>query len=258
MTQVRVGCSGWNYRSWKGTFYPAELDPGEWLPYYATVFDTVELNGTFYRLPERSTFAKWRSQVPPGFRAAMKASRYLTHLKRLIDPAEPVSRLFDRARGLGPVLGPVLYQLPPQMKRDVGRLASFLALLPGTLRGIGALDHVVEFRDPSWYVDEVFELIAARGVSVCLHDKLGSEYDGDPVGPLTYVRFHGTSGQYHGSYEPVHLRPWAQRLAGDARRGRRVFAYFNNDPEATATRNAVALRELIGAHEPAALAATAG
>jgi uncharacterized protein YecE (DUF72 family) len=244
-TRVRVGCSGWNYRSWKGTFYPAGLDPGEWLPFYAAVFDTVELNGTFYRLPERSTFIRWRGQVPPGFCAAMKASRYLTHLKRLLDPAEPIARLFDRARGLGPVLGPILYQLPPQMKLDFGRLEAFLAILPKTLRGIGALDHVFEFRDPSWYVAEVIDLIAAHGASICLHDKLGSEYDGDAAGPLTYVRFHGTSGQYHGSYDRRQLRPWARRLVADSRRGQRVFAYFNNDPEAVATFNARELRTMI-------------
>lgn len=252
MDEIRIGCSGWNYRSWRGTFYPADLNPAEWLPFYASVFDTVELNGTFYRLPERSTFSKWRTQVPPGFVAAMKASRYLTHLKRLTDPEEPVARLFDRARGLGPVLGPVLYQLPPQMKLDLARLESFLRLLPRKVRGAGALDHVFEFRDPSWYVPGVVELVAAHGASICLHDKLGSGYDADPAGPLTYVRFHGTSGHYHGSYDQRRLEAWAQRLVGETRRGQRVFAYFNNDPDAVATFNARTLREMVGAkaHAP--------
>jgi uncharacterized protein YecE (DUF72 family) len=234
--RVRIGCSGWNYKSWRGPFYPTELPASEWLRYYSERFDTVEINSSFYRLPERSVFAAWRRQVSSEFVFAVKASRFLTHMKRLRDPENPIARLFSRASALGTKLGPALYQLPPSMGFDLERLNRFLATLPRRI------PHVVEFRDPSWYVAPTFACLEQHHVALCLHDKDGSAIARPFVGPFVYVRFHGTSGRYHGSYTDEMLAGWARRLSTAARRGRDVYAYFNNDPEAEATRNAVTLR----------------
>lgn len=240
---LRVGCSGWNYKSWRGRFYPRDLPAARWLEFYATRFDTVEINNSFYRLPDRSTFANWRTHVPPAFLFAVKASRFLTHMKRLLDPNDPLQRLFSSVSGLGRRLGPVLYQLPPTLTLDLPRLDCFLRALPRSSSGTRL--HVVEFRHPSWYIADTFELLRRRRVALCLHDKLGSPIREPLVGPFVYVRFHGTSGRYHGSYSRRQLDRWAHVLAEQIHRGRRVFAYFNNDPEAVATANALTLREKI-------------
>ncbi len=241
MASVRVGCSGWNYKSWRGRFYPAEVPASCWLEYYAARFDTVEINNTFYRLPERDTFEAWRRRVPPSFLAAIKASRFLTHMRRLRDPDEPLARMFSRASALGPVLGPVLYQLPASLTVDRERLGAFLAALPPACDG-RPLRHVLEFRDPSWYRDDIFELLDAHQVALCVHDKQGSALEGPFVGPFVYVRFHGPTGTYSGSYSQSRLKRWAERLADQVRKGRGVFAYFNNDPDAAAVGNAATLR----------------
>jgi uncharacterized protein YecE (DUF72 family) len=240
----RVGCSGWNYKSWRGRFYPQDLPSSRWLAYYVEHFDTVEVNNTFYRLPERSVFSGWRTQVPTRFLMAVKASRFLTHMKRLRDPEEPLERLLSRATGLGTRLGPLLYQLPGHFTRDLDRLDAFLRALPRAW-GARRLSHVMEFRDPSWYVSETFQLLSRHRVALCLHDKDGSTIDKPFIGPFVYVRFHGTSGNYHGSYSKRQLESWAGRLVEQARDSRRVFAYFNNDPEAVAVSNALTLRSSI-------------
>ena len=239
----RVGCSGWNYKSWRGRFYPRDLPVARWLDYYAARFDTVEINNSFYRLPERSTFTSWRTQVSPAFLFAVKASRFLTHMKRLLDPEDPLERLFTSVSGLGRRLGPVLYQLPPTLAIDLPRLDRFLRALPRTSSGTRL--HVVEFRHPSWYVAETFDLLTRRRVALCVHDKLGSAIHEPMVGPCVYVRFHGTSGHYHGSYSDRQLDRWAHVLAEQTQEGRRVFAYFNNDPQAVATANALTLRDML-------------
>jgi uncharacterized protein YecE (DUF72 family) len=245
--QLRVGCSGWNYRSWRGRFYPESLPATEWLRHYVGIFDTVETNATFYRLPEASTFASWHDQTPPGFVMAIKASRYLTHLKRLIDPEAPLERLFDRARHLGSRLGPVLHQLPGRFRADARRLERFLQALPRELAlpdgTTHRLQHAIEFRDPSWYDDDVLARLNAHGVALCRHDMAGSATDRAGVGPFTYVRFHGAAGKYHGSYPDQVLDAWAERLAADWRAGRDVYAYFNNDPDAVSTEDARRLRD---------------
>ena len=238
---LHVGCSGWNYKHWRGSFYPADLSQKEWLQWYARHFQTVEINNSFYRLPEETTFEHWRAQSPPGFVFAVKASRYLTHMKKLRDPGEPLDRLLSHARGLGRKLGPILYQLPAQFRIDIPRLETFLDALPRRRR------HVIEFRDVSWYVPQVFELLEQHGVVLCLHDKDGSAIDSQFVGPFVYVRFHGTNGRYHGSYSDAALSAWAQTLADRWRRGQPVYAYFNNDPNADATRNAATLKRMLSA-----------
>ena len=250
MVMPRIGCSGWNYVAWRGHFYPAELPASQWLERYASSFDTVEVNNTFYRLPEAYTFAAWRSQTPSRFVMAVKASRYLTHLKRLKDPAEPLTRLFARCSHLGSKLGPVLYQLPGNFHRDLERLESFLQALPqgqqlNTVRRHRTIRHVIEFRHPSWYVSETFALLERYGVTLCLHDKLGAAITEPAVGPVFYVRFHGTSGHYAGSYDNRTLASWAARIAEQMQGRRPVYAYFNNDPDAVATENAMTLKRLV-------------
>nr|AYC79545.1 hypothetical protein [uncultured bacterium] len=244
METPRIGCSGWNYKAWRGAFYPPGVPPAKWLEYYARHFDTVELNNSFYRLPERETFASWERRVPGDFLYAVKASRFLTHMKRLRDPGPPLERLLSRVDALGGRLGPILYQLPANLRRDLDRLRVFLSALPRTM-GEYRLRHVIEFRHPSWYEGDVLTLLEDHHVALCLHDKLGSEIAQSRSRPFVYVRFHGTSGMYRGSYTREALDSWAQRLAADAANGRAVYAYFNNDPEAVAVANARTLRQMV-------------
>jgi uncharacterized protein YecE (DUF72 family) len=241
---VHIGCSGWNYKHWRGSFYPADLPQKEWLGWYARHFQTVEINNSFYRLPEEATFERWRAQSPADFIFAVKASRFLTHMKRLRDPDEPLDRLLSQATGLGDKLGPILYQLPPRFAIDMARLDRFLRALPHRRR------HVIEFRDPSWYVPQVFDLLERHHVALCLHDKDGSVIAKPYDGPFVYVRFHGTSGRYHGSYSDAALSAWARSLAGRWRDGSDVYAYFNNDPNAEAPRNAATLKRLLEGRTP--------
>jgi len=235
---MRVGCSGWLYKHWRGDFYPPGMPGSAWFAHYASVFDTVEINNTFYRLPEASTFEGWRRRAPAGFLFAVKASRYLTHLKKLKDPEDPLQRFFDRARCLGPTLGPVLYQLPPHWPLDLDRLEGFLRALPAHVR------HVIEFRDPSWYAPVVLDRLERAGVSLCLHDMQGSATGRLRVGPAVYVRFHGVT-RYGGRYGDEELAPWADWLLAEHQAGRDVFAYFNNDIGGHAPRDAVRLRRML-------------
>lgn len=235
----RIGCSGWQYKHWRGDFYPADIPSTRWFEYYAARFDTVEINNTFYRLPEAGTFARWAERAPSRFLFAIKASRFLTHMKKLKDPDEPVSRLFERMRPLGRHLGPVLYQLPPGWKLDSGRLEHFLQALPKGIR------HVMEFREPSWYADSVSALLERHGVARCLHDMKGSATGMERVGPFVYVRFHGASGTYSGTYPPERLRRWAEWLSEQRRAGCAIYAYFNNDVGGHAPRDAVTLRRFL-------------
>ena len=237
--RARVGCSGWEYKHWKGEFYPDILPRHRWFRHYAGVFDTVEINNSFYRLPQTQTVRAWRLQAPADFLYAVKASRYLTHMRKLKDPAEPLALLFDRAHELGPHLGPVLYQLPPRWKVDYLRLEDFLCVLPRDAR------HTVEFRDASWYSDRTLDLLSRHNVALCLHDMAGSASPRMAVGPFIYVRFHGASAKYAGSYSPAQLEDWAEWLDAQLVEGHDVYAYFNNDVGGHAPRNAVTLRQAL-------------
>jgi uncharacterized protein YecE (DUF72 family) len=235
---ARIGCSGWQYKHWRGDFYPVKLAQHRWLEYYAARFNTVEINSTFYRLPEASAFSKWQRQAPPGFVYAVKASRFLTHMKKLKDPEEPVDRFLQRARKLRAGLGPVLFQLPPRWPVNLERLATFLRTLPPRHR------YVIEFRDPTWYSDEVNALLERHGVARCLHDMEGSASGKTAVGPFVYVRFHGVE-KYSGSYADRILDDWADWLAARIRAGVPVYGYFNNDTGGHAPRDAARLRARI-------------
>lgn len=249
MPRVCVGCSGWHYPCWRGRVYPETLPASRWLDAYASEFDCVEINNTFYRLPDASTFAEWRARTPAGFVFAVKASRYLTHMLRLTRPAEPLARLIDRAASLGPRLGPLLYQLPPRWVPDPARLDAFCQALPRTIpagRGSRRLHHVIEFRDPGCYTAEMFALLERHEVSLCVHDMSGSASPRLVVGPLTYVRLHGYGERYGGCYPLPVLRSWARWLGSLATR-RSAYVFFNNDTDGNAVKNARTLRALIGA-----------
>jgi uncharacterized protein YecE (DUF72 family) len=238
-TELRVGCSGWQYGHWRGDFYPAELPQSRWFGHYALSFDTVEINNSFYRLPDAATFAKWREQAPRRFLYAVKASRFLTHMKKLKDPEDPLFRFFANATQLGPHLGPILYQLPPNFSVNLERFEIFLRALPRGHR------HTVEFRHPSWYDDAVFTLLRRYKVALCLHDMQGSATGKLAVGPFVYVRFHFGTKKYGGRYADDRLDDWADWLAARSAEGLDVFAYFNNDTGGHAPRDAVRLRQRI-------------
>lgn len=203
-------------------------------------FDTVEINSSFYRLPAADTFAEWCHRVPQSFVYAVKASRYLTHMKKLKEPGPPVTLFFRRARKLGHRLGPVLYQLPPRWPRNLARLEIFLQTLPANRL------HAIEFRDPSWYGDETFEMLSRHHVALCLHDMAGSPTGQHQVGPFVYLRLHGPQ-RYAGRYSDRALEVWAEWCADRRREGVAVYAYFNNDAGGHAPRDALRLRELCGA-----------
>ena len=234
--RVHIGCSGWQYRHWKGDFYPAELSQGLWLEHYASVSDTVEINNSFYRLPEADTFARWAERVPSRFIFSVKASRFLTHMKKLKDPAQPLDLLLSRAGALGRHLGPILYQLPPGWKLDLVRLEHFLQALPARRR------HAIEFRDPTWYADRALRLLEEHDVALCLHDMPGSATARERIGPFVYVRFHGATARYGGAYSLDRLSPWIEWLHVQRTAGVHVYAYFNNDVGGHAPKDAVTLR----------------
>jgi uncharacterized protein YecE (DUF72 family) len=233
---VRVGCSGWNYTHWRDVVYPRGLPARRWLDHYATLFETVEVNTTFYRLPSTAAVSGWAEQTPPGFVFAVKASRYLTHIKRLADMDQGVRRFYERIEPLVEVgkLGPVLWQLPPNFHRNAVRLEAALASLPPGR-------HAFEFRHPSWFADEVYALLRARGVALVIADRpeIRSFQTHERTADFAFLRFHHAGGD--GSYTHRRLGAWARRIeeyrgAGD------VYAYFNNDWAGYAVENALWLR----------------
>ena len=244
---AHIGCSGWHYKSWKGIIYPEALPTAGWLKAYTQRFSTVELNNSFYRLPSEQTFAGWRQQVPRGFVFAVKASRFLTHIKRLRDPDEPLTRLLTHAKPLGPTLGPLLYQIPPRWFPDAERLEIFLAALPERLtpRSKHRLHHVLEVRDPRGYEPWVIDLLRTYNVTLCVHDMRGSESPLLSVGPIVYVRFHGFGAKYGGSYPDEVLGEWAAWLRRNLEGGRDAYVYFNNDINGYAVYDAERLRVLV-------------
>jgi uncharacterized protein YecE (DUF72 family) len=237
--EIRIGTSGWNYRHWRGVFYPERLPVKRWFEFYKHYFDTVEINNSFYHLPSAEVFSAWARQAPPGFVYAVKASRYITHLKKLKDPAEPLETFLGRARNLGPHLGPVLFQLPPHWHRDLVRLKEFISL-PHDMQ------HVFEFRHPSWCHEEVKALLVETGMNYCIHDSRYFDCPAWVTGPLVYIRFHGPRDPSHeGRYNRAHLRAWAEKIRQFHQSGHDVYAYFNNDTGGHAVTNARELQHLL-------------
>jgi uncharacterized protein YecE (DUF72 family) len=237
VNEVRIGCSGWSYRDWRDGFYPPGTASSRWLGHYASVFPTVEVNATFYRLPERATVKSWAEQVPEGFLFAVKGSRYLTHMRRLRDMETGLLRFWERIEPLEVAgkLGPVLWQLPERFQRDD-------ALLTEALESLPAAEHCFEFRHPSWFAADVYGLLESHGASLALGDDARRPLPpAAPVGPIAYLRLHYGSRGRDGNYSERELAGWRRRIAAWRRR-RRVFVYLNNDWRGFAPRNAVTLR----------------
>lgn len=238
---VLIGTSGWQYRDWRGVLYPPGLAERDWLEYYAGRYATVENNGTFYRLPATDTFAAWRAKVPGGFVMTVKASRYLTHVRRLRDPAEPVERLLRAAAGLGDRLGPVLLQLPPNLRANTGALDDCLGDFARFSGAGGQVRVAVEFRHESWWTEESRKLLASHNAALCWADRLGR-----PQAPLWrtadwgYLRFHEGAAQPWPRYGTQALSSWAQRAGEAWPDSADVFVYFNNDQHAAALYDAAA------------------
>jgi uncharacterized protein YecE (DUF72 family) len=235
---VIIGTSGWQYRDWRGRFYPPKLAQRRWLEHYAEHFATVENNAAFYRLPERDTFASWAQRTPADFRWAVKVSRYLTHIKRLREPAEPVARLVERSAGLGAKLDVLLLQLPPTLRADAELLRDCLGQFPPGIRV------AVEPRHDSWWTDEIRALLERYGAALCWADRAER-----PVTPLWrtagwgYLRMH--TGARSWGYPPATLQLWADRLLATYGPDDEVFVYFNNDPGCAAVLDAVAFAEAV-------------
>jgi uncharacterized protein YecE (DUF72 family) len=237
--EVRVGCSGWNYAHWREPVYGG-APASHWLGLYTERFDTVEVNATFYRLPTRKAVSGWIAQTPDGFVFAVKASRYLTHIKRLREVGSGVERFLERIEPLvqSPKLGPLLWQLPPTFRRDDERLAEALGRLP-------RLEHAFEFRHPSWFADDVYSLLREHRVALVIGDDPRRPFQTHELtAPWTLVRFHRGSRGRRGNYSETELHEWARRIRSWP--VERAYVYFNNDWEGFAVRNAERLRKLLG------------
>lgn len=234
-----IGTSGWRYDHWIGTAYPADLQPQETLGYYARFLGSVEINSTFYGLPGRKSLAGWLAATPPGFVFAVKASRYLTHMKKLKDPEAGVGRFFAAIRPLRERLGPVLFQLPPRWRRNPARLEAFLDALPKGNR------YAFEFRDPSWHVEEILAMLAHRNAAFCVFELAGVQSPRPVTADFVYVRLHGPGAAYSGRYDERALKGWAGRIEAWLAQGLDVYCYFDNDEAGHAFENAVRLADLV-------------
>ena len=234
-----VGCSGWHYEHWRELYYPDELPKTKWLQFYAGQFNTVELNNSFYKLPSEKAFASWRESTPDGFVFAVKVSRFITHIKRLKNLGSAVENFLSRAVLLEEKLGPLLYQLPPNMKRNDELLQNFLSSLPP------GYQHVVEFRHESWIDDAVFDVLREHNVGFCVFDMPGFGCPLVATSDFAYVRFHGGEGLYSSCYSEEELSEWSQRIPRLTRDVKVSYIYFNNDAEAFSVKNAITLENYL-------------
>jgi uncharacterized protein YecE (DUF72 family) len=238
---VRIGCSGWQYKDWRERFYPKGCAQRKWLEHYAGTFDTVEVNSTFYRLANRDAVARWVEQTPEDFVFALKASRYMTHIKRLAELPESMERYYDRIEPLveSPKLGPIVWQLPPNFKRDDERLRYALGQLP-------AGRHCFEFRHETWFVPEVYEMLREFRVALVIGDHPQRPWQAyEMTADWTFVRFHYGARGRRGNYSRTELETWAKRIE-QWRRKTEVFVYFNNDWEGFAIDNGRWLKKRLG------------
>jgi uncharacterized protein YecE (DUF72 family) len=239
MSPVYIGTSGFHYKHWRGSFYPEKLPASKWLDFYTQHFDTVELNNTFYRLPPENALRHWRDSTPQNFRFAVKGSRFITHMKKLKDPAPGLEKFFGCVDLLGRKLGPVVFQLPPFWEVDPERLAAFLAALPPRRR------YAFELRNPTWHTPEIRRLLRRRNAAFCIFEIAGFRSPLEITANFTYVRLHGPGGAYQGSYPEATLREWAGRIREWRKTLRAVYVYFDNDQAGFAVRNALTLQRLV-------------
>ena len=237
---IHIGTSGWTYDGWRGPFYPDDVAKKDWLRFYATRFTTTEINGSFYRTPSLKSVRAWRDHTPKDFRFVWKASKFITHWKRLSDKSKNSLQLMEtRLRALSPKVAAVLFQLPPQFHADAERLEAFLKLLPKRHR------YVFEFRHTSWYGDDILELLRQHDAALCISDHGDAPAPWEVTSRLVYVRGHGPGGRYRGSYSAKTLRRWADAIAQWRRQRRDILVYFDNDQKAAAPKDAQRLIDLI-------------
>jgi uncharacterized protein YecE (DUF72 family) len=240
MGEIRVGTSGWHYKDWIGRFYPEKTSPARMLPHYLGYFDTVEVNNTFYRLPQPESVIKWRESTPDHFRFAVKGSRFLTHMLKLREAEQAIARFFERVELLEEKLDVVLFQLPPRWKKNVERLEQFIEALPRQYR------YAFELREPSWLADDVYEVLRRHNAAFCIYELAGFRTENVITADFTYVRLHGPSeNKYQGSYDDAVLQEWATTLRRWSRKLERVYCYFDNDQKAFAADNALTLQKMI-------------
>jgi uncharacterized protein YecE (DUF72 family) len=237
---IHVGTSGWQYDHWRGPFYPEDLPKRAYLEYYARQLDITEVNSFFYGLPKPETVTAWREAVPGDFRFAVKASRYITHMKKLKDPRDSLERFWERARLLGEQLGPVLFQLPPRWHVNTERLEAFLQALPE------GPQYTFEFRDPSWFDPKVYELLERHGAAFCIYELGEQASPREVTADFVYIRLHGPEAGYSGDYGDEALQRWAERLRQWRGEGRSAYLFFDNDEAGYAARDALRLRDLLG------------
>ncbi|HJT20344.1 MAG TPA: DUF72 domain-containing protein [Nitrospira sp.] len=236
---IRIGTSGWHYKHWVGPFYPDGLRADKMLSWYVDRFDTVEINNSFYRLPTEQTFTAWRRNTPPPFCFAVKASRYISHRKKLKDPEPALARFLPLVERLGPKLGPILFQLPPRWSCNLDRLNAFLDVLPSSHR------YTFEFRDPSWHGPAVYRALRRRNAAFCIYELAGFESPYEVTADFAYIRLHGPEGKYGGDYSAVALGEWARRIDRWRSALQAVYVYFDNDQAAYAAKNAAELKRLV-------------
>jgi uncharacterized protein YecE (DUF72 family) len=246
MARIWIGTSGWHYESWRGAFFPKGLMVKHQLDYYASQFTTTELNGVFYRTPTEAAVRGWREQTGDDFVFAWKASKFITHWKRLSDRSvNSLALLESRLALLSPKAGPVLFQLPPQFKVDADRLAGFLKLLPAKRR------YSFEFRHPGWYEPRILRMLSDRNISLCLSDHHDAPAPWQRTADFVYVRGHGPGGRYKGNYPLATLSTWAERIRSWKAQGCDVYVYFDNDQKSAAPADALKLRGLLPSRVPA-------
>lgn len=246
MARVYVGTSGWNYPSWPGVFYPEKLPGRAWLEFYAREFPTVEVNYSFYRLPDPKTFARWVEQVPKDFTFSVKASRFISHIKRLQGVTSAWRTFVSRVTTLGPQLGPVLVQLPPHFPKDTARLARFLKLAAPSLPRL-----VCEFRNESWMTEDVYAVLKRYNTALCIADSVRYHRADVITADFTYIRFHGRSKMFASNYTKAELLKEARKIRRHVEEGLDVYVYFNNDAKGYAVKNARTLIGLLGEPEKA-------
>ena len=240
--QIAIGTSGWTYAGWRGPLYPLELRKSDWLAFYSSRFSTVEINGSFYRTPSLRAVQDWRDHTPKGFEFAWKASKFITHWKRLSDKCDNSIALMEtRLRALTPKISVVLFQLPPNFSEDAERLRSFCRSLPRSYR------YAFEFRHKSWYVDRVFSALEEANIALCLSDHADAPAPWVKTAQHIYIRGHGPSGRYHGSYPAATLRRWADAALRWKFERRGVYIYFDNDQKAAAPKDAGRLAGIVNA-----------
>ena len=235
---INIGTSGWSYKHWHGTFYPEETKTKDQFSYYIKHFNTVEINNTFYTLPKKETFQNWKNNVSDDFTYVVKASRYITHMKKLHDPKQSTAIFLEHAAILGEKLGAILFQLPPSMKADIKILSDFLVQLPTTIR------YVFEFRNSSWYQKNIYHLLQKHNCAFCIYELDGHLSPIEITADFVYLRLHGPGKKYQGNYDDKTLNKWA-RLCEKWLKTKDVFVYFDNDEKGYAAFNAIRLKELI-------------